>query len=133
MEGGSYLLVLRHDGEETVEVGSLGAVGFRDGYYVYAGSAFGPGGLGRVERHRRTAGKDEAPHWHIDHLLVREATMVDRAVTFEGQDIECRLARRIGGERVEGFGCSDCDCDSHLAYFPDQGVLEEALARVTDR
>jgi len=133
MEGGSYLLVLRHVGTETVAVGALGAVRFRDGYYVYAGSAFGPGGLGRVERHRRTAEEDDALHWHIDHLLVRDTTSVDRAVTVAGEDIECRLAQDIGGEPVEGFGCSDCDCDSHLSYFRDSEELEAAIARVTER
>ncbi|MBK9053356.1 MAG: DUF123 domain-containing protein [Chloroflexi bacterium] len=38
----------------------------RHGWYVYVGSAFGPGGVkGRVGHHMRPQTK---PHWHIDYL-----------------------------------------------------------------
>lgn len=120
------MLIVRHRGSGTATVGALGEVRFRDGFYTYAGSAFGPGGLNRVQRHQRTAEEGTDPHWHIDHLLVREDASVEDAVTFPGEDIECRLAGRMGGERVDGFGCTDCSCRSHLAYHPDRGSLDAA-------
>ena len=63
---GSYALVFRNAKTHTVSVGALGDVRINPGFYVYVGSAFGPGGLySRVSRHVRVAKKH---HWHIDYL-----------------------------------------------------------------
>ena len=40
---GTYLLVLRADAPARVSVGSLGELEVGSGYYLYAGSALGPG------------------------------------------------------------------------------------------
>ncbi len=41
-------------------------ISLRQGYYIYVGSAFGPGGVNaRVSRHFRNTKK---LHWHIDYL-----------------------------------------------------------------
>jgi len=49
---GTYALVLRLARATTIHVGALGAVDFAPGWYVYVGSALGPGGLAaRVNRH----------------------------------------------------------------------------------
>jgi Uri superfamily endonuclease len=55
---GSYLLVIECETPTEIEVGALGTLGFEAGYYGYVGSAFGPGGLSRVDRHRRVAAGD---------------------------------------------------------------------------
>ncbi|MEN6611746.1 MAG: GIY-YIG nuclease family protein [Methanoregulaceae archaeon] len=118
MDKGLYCLVLRNPAC-TVRVGALGEIAFREGWHVYVGSALGSGGLARLERHRRLAeARDRKPKWHVDYLLVnpafRLATTVSAAT---GERLECRLAGLIGGEGVPAFGCSDCDCPSHLFYF----------------
>ncbi|QSZ67475.1 DUF123 domain-containing protein [Methanofollis aquaemaris] len=118
---GIYCLVFQNRAA-TLRVGALGEVAFREGWHLYVGSAQGPGGLGaRVGRHVRLAEKrDRNPRWHVDRLLLSE-TFVLRGVVCGAteDDLECRLAAAIGGEAIEGFGCSDCRCFSHLFYRPD--------------
>ena len=65
-EPGTYILVLRSTEHCSVKVGRLGVLRLEPGYYAYAGSALGPGGVGaRLGRHLR--GPRRA-HWHIDYL-----------------------------------------------------------------
>mgnify|MGYP000016934085 CR=1 FL=1 len=126
--GGTYTLVVKFDAAATIEVGALGERGFERGWYAYVGSARGPGGFSRVERHRElAAGERETRHWHIDSLLGHPVASVAGVVRTAGVDGECAVAGALDGERLPGFGCSDCDCDSHLVY---QGEREAALASV---
>lgn len=113
---GAYLLILRFDAERRVEVGALGGLDLRRGYYVYAGSA--RGGLARrVARHLRR-GKRKL-RWHIDYLT-ESSEKTEAYPVYNGGDIECEMAaglEEIGGEAVAGFGSSDCACGSHLFRF----------------
>jgi endonuclease-3 len=114
---GTYTLVVAFDGPATVEVGALGAIEIDADWYAYTGSAFGPGGFARVERHRDLAtGEHDARHWHVDYLLGHPAAEIERVVRTAGADIECTVARTLAAEfdRVPDFGASDCDCESHL-------------------
>jgi len=53
-EPGTYALLLKLDKQERITVGRLGTFDFPAGYYLYVGSALGPGGLqARLARHRR--------------------------------------------------------------------------------
>jgi len=109
---GSYLLILRVPRPRRVQVGKLGAIRFRPGYYVYVGSAMGrltP----RIARHLRTR---KNKHWHIDYL--RDAA--DRVVPVpirSSQRLECAIAAGLAGLLEPGpdrFGSSDCACPTHL-------------------
>ena len=61
---GTYALVLVSCSHQRVEVGKLGRLAVQSGYYVYVGSAFGPGGLkARIAHHVKISRR---PHWHID-------------------------------------------------------------------
>ena len=52
-----------------ITVGQLGRFEFPAGWYAYAGSAHGPGGLGaRLSRHVRS---QKTLHWHADYLRTR--------------------------------------------------------------
>jgi Uri superfamily endonuclease len=118
--GGVYCLLLALDRSATVDVGALGSVSFERGAYVYVGSAHGPGGFARVRRHRELADGDRSGcHWHVDYLLSEPGASVCATVTTADVDAECALARALSGERIPGFGCSDCDCPSHLARYPN--------------
>lgn len=129
MEPGVYCLVFANTKAE-LEVGSLGRVVFRPGFHCYVGSAHGPGGLGRVERHRRLGrDHDRSAHWHVDRLLLDPRFRLVATVTAAtGEDRECALARQIGGEHVDGFGATDCRCGSHLAARAQDPVEEVAAA-----
>ena len=134
-DSGTYTLVLARESGGAIEVGALGSLDFPAGWYAYTGSALGPGGFSRVERHRAVASGDNgARHWHVDYLLGDGATNVDSVVT-TAADIECAVARRLVasvGGAVTDFGCSDCDCSSHLVGCDDREALVAAVERAHD-
>ncbi|WP_436907957.1 GIY-YIG nuclease family protein [Halosimplex marinum] len=134
MTAGTYTLVVELAAPATVEVGALGEREFAAGAYAYTGSAFGPGGFARVERHRElAAGERDARHWHVDYLLGHPDAGIDAVVRTAEADVECAVSRTLADEerfeRVDGFGASDCDCDSHLAYAADGARLRRAVER----
>ncbi len=131
MEPGIYTLVLRLDEKQEMRVGSLGMIPFRAGYYAYTGSARGPGGLKRVKRHLEVLqGARSTRRWHIDYLL--PFTRIEETfITPTREDLECTIARRIGEVilSIPGFGCTDCDCVSHLHYSAEHEELFCAVRR----
>jgi Uri superfamily endonuclease len=118
MEKGVYCLIL-FNGPCTIQVGALGNLAFPGGWYVYTGSAQGPGGLKRVKRHISLAASDrQTKRWHIDYLLGDPGvTLLSTLCAHTTRLVECDLATSVGGVPVTGFGCSDCHCISHLSYF----------------
>ncbi len=125
MEPGVYCLIFANSAT-VLEVGSLGPIAFRAGYHMYIGSALGPGGLSRVERHiRLERSRDRRPHWHVDRLLLDPRYHLTAVVTAGTcERLECALARTIGGDAVAGFGASDCRCGSHLLFRSGDPVDE---------
>jgi Uri superfamily endonuclease len=130
---GTYALVLHLEDREEITVGRLGTFAFPAGYYLYVGSALGPGGLeARLARHRRL---DKKLHWHIDYLL-EHAQLVEVWSAASTDKLEClwaQAARQLSGSEtpVPGFGSSDCHCPSHLIYLARKPVHEEfGIARV---
>ncbi|MDD1682125.1 MAG: DUF123 domain-containing protein [Methanoregula sp.] len=132
MDKGIYCLVFSNPAC-TVRVGALGEIAFLRGWHIYVGSALGSGGLARLERHialSRT--KDKRPKWHVDYLSGSEPFRLRytlHAVTEER--LECRLAETLGGSTIPGFGCSDCNCPSHLFYRRTSPVDEIEAAFLT--
>ena len=60
------------------------------------------------------------PKWHIDYLLSDPRFSVVYAVSAPtAERLECRLAAALarGGTGVDRFGCSDCNCPSHLLHW----------------
>ena len=118
---GAYALYYRLDAPLSIPVPRLGSPVLVPGTYVYAGSAFGPGGIrARVLRHLR-AGK--RPHWHVDRLSA--AAVCIGVEGFPGQS-ECRVVAKLLSEGAEiavpGFGSSDCrTCRAHLVRLAGPG------------
>ena len=117
-DGGNYLIILEIPEACKAEIGALGELAFRPGWYVYAGSAR-KNLSKRISRHLRITGKQR--RWHLDYL--RPVAKTVKAVPlYTYQNLECDLAAALadlGGTAVPGFGCSDCRCGSHLYYFKD--------------
>lgn len=120
---GTYVLALWLDAPRSLSIGRLGEFAFPAGWYLYAGSALGPGGLpARVGRHAQKLGPDKRPHWHVDY--VREAAVWGGVwACGSGRRLECTWAaalRRLPGAVlvVRGLGASDCDCPAHLVHVP---------------
>ena len=118
-EPGTYALILASTDSRCLSIGRLGILVLRPGWYVYVGSAFGPGGVrARLAHHRRLAAR---PHWHVDHL--RLYTSLERAwYTYDPARREhewTSVLLQLPGAEVPlpGFGSSDCGCPSHLIRF----------------
>jgi Uri superfamily endonuclease len=125
---GTYVLAIDVEPSIDVDVGALGERAFAATTYAYVGSAFGPGGFARLDRHRElAAGERDVRHWHVDYLLSHEAATLAATVRFPGVDRECELARTLPGEPVPAFGASDCDCSAHLLEMPGLEALLGAV------
>ena len=105
-------------------MGALGDVYFKEGSYVYVGSA--QRNLEkRVQRHFR---KEKKLFWHIDYFLSCERAKIEKVFFRQADKLaECEIAQELGrrGEPVAGFGCSDCRCQSHLFWFPKSSSVQE--------
>lgn len=127
---GTYALLLRIATADVVAIGRRFQLPVAPGWMVYAGSAFGPGGVAaRLEHHRRLA---DRPHWHIDALR-RHAAF--EAVWFSHDPLrrECLwaavLAEELGGLPPPfRFGASDCRCPTHLYGFRNRPALATFVA-----
>lgn len=115
---GISALALYLDQHQQLRIGALGDFLFPAGYYLYVGSAWGPGGLrARVGRHLRGG---SIQHWHIDYLrAVAEPCAL--WVAPEAAD-ECAWAMQLLAlpeARIVAprFGASDCDCPAHLVLL----------------
>jgi sugar fermentation stimulation protein A len=125
---GSYLLILRLIKDTKVDVGKLGSIVFKKGFYVYVGSAMA-NLTARIERHRRLR---KNFHWHIDSL--RDAADFICALTIRSSDrLECEIANAMSGIAectVQGFGSSDCTCPTHLFGFKNDPASLKAFQRL---
>ena len=116
---GTYALVMRCSSDQQVAVGKLGQLQLRPGFYVYVGSALGPGGLkARIAHHMKIT---ENPHWHVDYLRsilhLKEAWYTYAAERNEHQWADTFRWLRGATIPINGFGASDCNCISHLFAF----------------
>jgi Uri superfamily endonuclease len=113
---GAYALIIRLD---------KSVADLPPGCYLYAGSAYGPGGIrARVRRHLT---RTKSLHWHVDRLT--NSGQVISVIPIPGGH-ECEIiavALRLPGVRVPvlGFGSSDCRmCPAHLLQLPDEFEAE---------
>jgi Uri superfamily endonuclease len=116
---GAYALLLRSSHWRRVQIGQLGTLDLRPGYYLYIGSALGPGGLrARLAHH---LGKPARPHWHLDYLVPHTRP----AAVWCCYDVirrEHEWAAAVSGLPFTSiplprFGASDCRCPSHLFFL----------------
>ena len=114
---GCYCLIISMKKSEKLQIGNLYQdYNFMKGWYVYIGSAMNSL-AGRIKRH---LSDEKKMHWHIDYLLQSENSEIrDVLYNISDKKIECELANEIAkdGNEIPKFGCSDCNCNSHLVYF----------------
>jgi len=119
-DGGSYFIRLHFPEDREMDVGSLGRIVIKKGYYLYVGSA--KKNLSqRVERHLR---KKKRFFWHIDYL--RDQAASSFAIPIRTADaIEHDLAAavaKVSDWSIPRFGSSDCSCGSHLFGMAEDPV-----------
>ena len=115
----TYCLIINLKNNSTIQIGKLGNLDFKKGYYIYVGSALNSL-EGRIKRHLRD---EKKLFWHIDYLLNSPYSKITDII-FENsaKKWECKIAHEIAGKGipVSKFGCSDCKCVSHLFYFKNE-------------
>ena len=155
-DSGVYVMVMYLDHDLDLEIGSKGMMHFKAGYYMYVGSAKA-NLTKRIERHKR---KRKKMHWHLDYFrghcemiaavpirtsglpleswsLTHEPypsmpSMLDSDVDVS---VECALAdavRAIAEWDVPKFGCSDCDCRSHLFGMTENPIHNKVFMDVVE-
>ena len=129
---GTYALILASNETRCLRIGQLGSLALQPSWYVYVGSAFGPGGVGaRLAHHRKRAAR---PHWHIDHLRLHAQL---RRVWFTHDPIRrehqwAHVMQQLPGAELPlpGFGSSDCMCASHLVRFTRRPSLRRFQSEI---
>jgi Uri superfamily endonuclease len=116
---GTYALILCAAADRLIDIGKLGRFAIPQGFYVYVGSACGPGGLkARIAHHKKIS---QRPHWHMDYLRpvlhLKEIWYTCDAIRHEHQWAKTLGGLALASTPIIGFGASDCSCKSHLFLF----------------
>lgn len=135
---GTYALIMQSKNRRKVTIGKLGQLQVEKGFYVYIGSAFGPGGLRARIRHH--LGMSLSCHWHIDYLkpYIR---VLNISLTYDPVRRECSWAELLSQQPesshpIIGFGASDCTCTSHLFFLQskrDVNVFQDRIYESSSR
>jgi Uri superfamily endonuclease len=132
---GTYAIILSPNSEGSIKIGKLGMLKLQTGYYIYVGSAFGPGGLAaRIAHHRRIS---QRPRWHIDYLRAA-AEIIELWYTYDTRPMEHDWAEALAGAKgvgapFPGFGSSDCNCKAHLYFLESKPTIASFRRRLRTR
>lgn len=121
---GNYFLILKLTERQEISIGKLGILSFTKGFYTYVGSAMNSL-ESRISRHLRDGKKN---HWHIDYI-VDKAEILEIILCETTKNVECRLSESLASEfkAIPGFGCSDCNCSSHLFFDSSKRRLRAGI------
>lgn len=124
---GSYILYGRLAENKSLKIGSLGKLDFKEGYYLYTGSAMNS----LSSRLRRHMNKNKRFRWHIDYLIPELINLKPIAIR-SSEDLECLLSMELNKiyRPVTGFGSSDCHCEGHLYWFKEDPLRDERFIDV---
>jgi len=140
---GTYVLLFFLSEQQKFRAGKKIEINLLPGYYLYIGSAFGPGGLrARLNHHIHLRA---SARWHVDYLnQVAVLKEIWYATTARKREHDwANLFQQLTELflPVEGFGSSDCQCRAHLfssekfpffeyfkkflnQFFPDDPLLQ---------
>ena len=127
---GCYCLIINLQKNREIKIGKkLGKIEFKQGYYVYVGSAMNSL-ESRVKRH---LSDEKKLHWHIDYLT-KKSEIVEVIYNESSRKIECDLSQYLEAKTygIPGFGCTDCSCESHLYYFKTKNEAIECVENAYD-
>ncbi len=123
-------MIIRVNEPIKIEIGKFGEIEFKNGCYVYVGSALG----GLKQRLKRHLSNNKKKRWHIDYLL--EHTTVEGVFVWQSRKsvedkIACKLKKRF--DYIKGFGSSDAKCVSHLFYSKNKVKILNTLFKALRR
>lgn len=120
---GTYILVINVSEDSLLSIGSLGNIKFKEGSYLYVGSALGTGSTSLENRLKRHISNIKKIHWHIDYLLASKVSTLSKIYIIPTPlRLECVIAQEIQKKselNIKRFGSTDCSCESHLFYFKE--------------
>ena len=121
---GIYVVVAELSRAMDIQIGKRRRDHFEKGFYGYVGSAL----YGLERRLSRHLGNRNKLYWHIDYLL-NMATVREIVYAKTRQKFECPIAYALSGKLAAklDFGCSDCNCTSHLFYCKNLENLNETV------
>lgn len=129
--GNIYVLKLRNERDIKINVGSLGDIKFEKGWYGYVGSSRSDK-FKRVDRHiQLSRGDSDTRHWHIDYLITHPCVTIDSYFKHTDSE-ECVVSNSVDLEGIESFGCSDCNCETHLYYHEQETEFDEKIRDAFD-
>jgi Uri superfamily endonuclease len=118
---GSYILLIKLENDQVIKIGKLGEISFKKGFYLYIGSALN-GLKNRLNRHFKI---NKKIHWHIDYLL-KSGKIINAYYKESNVKEECDIVNNFENKLrpIQGFGCSDCRCKTHLFYGENSTILD---------
>ena len=120
---GVYVLIILITRNIKIKVGALGEIKFAKGVYAYVGSA--QNNLEkRIERHLK---KNKKKFWHIDYLTANKFVKIVKVFyKLAKKSEECRTAEKLRKTEIpiKNFGCSDCNCESHLFKIENENIID---------
>ncbi len=122
------MLIIKLHSPKSLEIGKLGKLKFRSGFYAYTGSAQNSLEK-RIERH---FSREKKLKWHIDYLLkhaeIEEVWIKENAEKRE----ECNTAKAFAKNFsfIPKFGASDCSCESHLFFSHKKEKFRKLLKKL---
>ena len=124
---GSYILILECIKDCEINVGSLGNIPFKKGFYIYIGSA-----MNNLEKRvMRHLSRKKKVFWHIDYLTTSGNFRIIKVfIKISDQKEESKIAKYFEKyfDYVKGFGSTDCKHDaSHLFYTKDINKIYRML------
>lgn len=130
-ERGAYLLLIELSCPVRLRSRTIEHRVLVPGDYVYAGSAWGSGGIkARVERHLK---RRKCRHWHVDEVTEVAESIHPIAVPggHECDLVQLLLTTGQFSVPVKGFGSSDCSrCDSHFLAAGQAAQLERQAQEI---
>ncbi|WP_455277694.1 GIY-YIG nuclease family protein [[Eubacterium] cellulosolvens] len=117
---GIYVLIIKLPKSIRVKIGKMGSFPFKEGTYLYIGSAMGQDSSSLEGRIRRHIENKKKVFWHIDYFLQSKIGRITHIISAASTtDMECKIAKRIEkilhtSIPVKKFGSSDCNCNAHF-------------------
>ena len=73
-------------------------------------------------------------HWHVDYLLKDDNCKIIDIIYNIDKKVECDISQHLKTHAVgiKNFGCSDCNCESHLYYFKNRSEAIEHVQNAYD-
>ena len=123
---GIYVLLIQLTRDLDIGIDALGTKHFAKGSYAYVGSAQ----INLEKRISRHFKLEKRKFWHIDYLLDNQVAKIEKVLFKEAPKTEeCTIATEISqrNKAIFGFGCSDCNCKSHLFQIEKTDFLFEVM------